>query len=110
MATGSLPAANVHDEQRFIERQLNRTRRQVKLVELGVATVTLLVGLLGFFLVAALIDHWLLPLGTLGRFGLLAILLGGIGWFAWAALIPLVRNSINPAYAALTIEHSTPSL
>jgi plastocyanin len=112
MATGSLPASSPSrlEQERYIERQLNKTRRQVKLVEVGVATVTLLAGMLAFFLVAAVIDHWILPLGTGGRFALLMTLLAATGWYVWSVLVPLVRNSINPAYAALTIEHSAPTL
>lgn len=111
MATGSVPASTARqDHERFIERQLDRTRRQVKMVELAAAGITLVVGVLVFFLVAALIDHWVLGLGTFGRFTLLATLVGGIAWYAWAVIWPLLRNSINPAYAALTIEHSTPTL
>lgn len=118
MATGSLPAANVSsapiaghvERDRYIERQLNATRRQVKLVELGAAGVTMLVGVLAFFFLAALVDHWLMPLGYWGRGAALALLIGGALTYAALVIWPLLRNSINPAYAALTIEHSAPSL
>lgn len=112
MATGSLPASSSarSDQQRYIERQINATRRQVKLVELCVAGVTLVVGVLAFFLVAALIDHWVLPLSMWGRGLLLLVLLAGVVWYVITVLVPLLRHSINPAYAALAIEHSAPTL
>src|SRR5690606_28248740 len=111
MATGSYPASSSPvDHERFIERQLNQTRRQVKFVELGVALVTLAVGVFLFFLGAAVIDHWIMPLGIVGRTFALLVLLGGLAWYGITVLWPLMRHSINPAYAALTIEHSAPSL
>lgn len=117
MATGSWSSSTAAptdaaglEQARFIERQINRTRRQVKLVELGAAAVTLVVGVLAFFLMAALVDHWLLPLSGWGR-GLLLLALGaGVAWYLWTVVAPLLRHSINPAYAALTIEQSAPSL
>jgi hypothetical protein len=115
MATGSYSAPPTTspaqaERERYIEGQLNKTRRQVKLVELGAAAVTLLVGLLAFFFVVAIIDHWVVALGTVGRTLALVALLAGVAWYVWAVILPLLRNSINPAYAALTIEHSTPTL
>lgn len=110
-ATPSAASASSHPErERYIEGQLNKTRRQVKLVELGAAAVTLAVGLLAFFFVVAIVDHWLLALGTLGRSLALITLIAGTAWYVLAVIVPLLRNSINPAYAALAIEQSTPSL
>ena len=53
----------------FIDNQLHTARRQVRTVDIAVSLMTLGAGTLGFFLLAALCDHWLLPggLGTLGR-------------------------------------------
>ena len=93
-----------------IDRQLNRTRRQVKLVELGASSVLLLAGVLGFLLVASLVDHWVVSLGYVGRTVLLAILLIGVAWYFWQKVLPLLVRSINPEYAAHAIEESTPSL
>ena len=67
MATTATPSPAVTDEARLIERQLNVTRSQVRLVELGGAAVAWLVGLLVFLLAVILIDHWLMPLGSIGR-------------------------------------------
>jgi len=93
-----------------IDRQLNRTRRQVKLVELGASSVLLLAGVLGFLLLASLVDHWVISLGHVGRTVLLGVLLAGVAWYAWQKVLPLLLRSINPEYAAHAIEESTPSL
>ncbi|HTN74892.1 MAG TPA: hypothetical protein VL096_06580, partial [Pirellulaceae bacterium] len=109
MASGSYPAT-VDKRAQFIERQLDTTRRQVKLVELSAACVTLGVGLMAYLFLMALVDHWLLPLGFWGRLAALATLIGGAAWYLVAVVWPLLRNSINPAYAARAIEQSTPTL
>jgi hypothetical protein len=72
--------------------------------------VLLLAGVLGFLLLAALIDHWVLSLGYTGRALLLAGLLVGVALYCIRQVLPLVVNSINPAYAARAIEDAVPSL
>lgn len=95
---------------RFIELQLDRTRRDVKLVDLSSAVMVLAAGVVGFLLVAAVIDHWVLPLAPWGRWLFLAALLLGVAWYGATVLAPLVLRRINPIYAARTIEQSEPSL
>ncbi len=116
-AHGSAPSASGRDVlqarrdyERTIDRHLSRTRRQVKLIELGASSVLLLVGVLGFFLVASLIDHWVVGLGYTGRAVLLVGLLVGVALYFWRYILPLLVRSINPEYAAHAIEESTPSL
>jgi hypothetical protein len=99
------------DSEHFIDEHIRRTRRTLKLIDLSAGVLTLLVGLLAFLLVAGLIDHWVVPggLGTLGRNVLFGVLLVGLSWYAWRQFVPLLR-SINPVYAAHTIEKSSPTL
>jgi hypothetical protein len=109
------PAPPVHpalvDSEQFIDDHIRRTQRGLKLVDLAAGLLTLAVGLLAFLLAAAVIDHWIVPggLGPWGRGGLFALLMAGLAWFAWRQFVPLVR-SINPVYAAHTIEQTAPSL
>jgi hypothetical protein len=115
MATGAAPSsAHVTDASRAyeqtIDNHLNRTRWQVKLIELGASSVLLLVGILGFFLVISLVDHWVLPIGGVARGLLLAALLTSVCYYIWRQLLPLLVRSINPEYAAHAIEESTPTL
>ena len=41
---------------------------------------------------------------------LFAVLVGGVGYFAYRRLWPLCVRAINPVYAAQTIEQASPSL
>ena len=96
----------------FVDQQVRKTRSQVKGTELAVALMTLATGTLGYFLVAALADHWLFAhgFGFWGRFIALAVYLAGAGWFCYRRVLPLIVMRINPIYAAETIERSRPSL
>jgi hypothetical protein len=99
------------DSEHYIDDHIRRTRRALKLVDFSSGVITLLAALLLFLLGAAVIDHWVVPggLGTLGRGATFAALVALIAWIAWRQFLPLLR-SINPVYAAHTIEQTTPSL
>jgi collagen type III alpha len=99
------------DSEGYIDDHIRRTRRSLKLVDAAAGILTLAVGLLGFLLVAGLVDHWIIPggLGPVGRMVMFGVLLLGIAWYGWRQFVPLLR-SINPVYAAHTIEQNAPSL
>jgi hypothetical protein len=82
----------------------------VKWIEAGSQLLTLLIGTLVFFLLAALIDHWIMPLGWFGRWTLLIGYLAGCGWFLATRVVPIVIREVNPAYSARVIEEATPTL
>src|SRR5207237_4277348 len=67
------------------------------------------IGVVALFLVAALVDHFF-GLGTPGRVLALAVLIGGSVYFLVINVVPLLVRTINPAYAARTIEEATPTL
>jgi hypothetical protein len=96
----------------FIESKIEGTRRMVKVVDLAAALVTLLVCVLVFLLVVTIIEHWIVRGGfnIAERTVLFAILVGAIGWFGYRRVWPLLVHTINPVYAAHTIEHSSPTL
>ena len=96
----------------FIDRQIRKTRGQVKGVEIASALMTLAAGALAFFLVVAVFDHWVLThgLGFWGRLLCLAMFLGGAGYYAADKLLPWLIYRINPIYAAQAIEKSRPTL
>jgi hypothetical protein len=96
----------------FIDRQIRKTRGQVKGVEIASALMALATGAVAFFLLAALLDHWVFPhgLGFWGRLVCLAIFLAGAGYYAAEKLLPWLIYRINPIYAAQTIEKSRPTL
>src|SRR5215471_914952 len=119
MATGTIPTptlpppppapAESREREQLIQRQLSRTSLQVRLVDLGGSIAVWAIGVLAFFLVAALADH-LVGLGITGRAVALVLLVSGTAYFLATQVVPLLVRSINPTYAARTIEEATPTL
>lgn len=120
MASGALPAAGPSGRppaadvvnptvSGVVHRQLDRTKLFVKLIDLGVLVAWAGAGLLGYFLVLAIVDHWVVSLGTVGRWLSLVGMLVGLGWLFAKGLAPLLLKRINPAYAAHTIEETMPA-
>src|SRR3954471_1926265 len=99
MATGTLPEPPVKERQRpssdqFIDRQLRRTQLQVRMVDIVASLVIWLVAMLGSLLVLALCDHWLVSIGTAGRWLALTALVGGSAYYFAVQLGPLVLRRI----------------
>jgi hypothetical protein len=94
----------------FIQKHLDETRQQVKFVEISTHLITLFTIALSYLLIAAVVDHWIMPLGTVGRVLALLVLIGGMGYYIYQFVFPLLLRKINPLYAARTIEKAEPSL
>jgi hypothetical protein len=96
----------------YIDQQIRRTRGTVKLVDLASRLMTAVVGLLAALLVAALVEHWLVPGGFSVVWRSLAFvgLLLAASWYAWREVIPLILQRISPVYAARAIESHSPGL
>jgi len=96
----------------LIDKQISRTRRSLKLVDFTAGLITLAIGILAFLLLTSVLEHWVIPGGwsDLARTVLFASLLLGVAWYSWRTFLPLLGQSINPAYAAVAIEQSSPSL
>lgn len=106
------PDAHYVEYNTYIEQQVEKTRRAVRLVDLMQAMLIMAIGLVGFLLTAALLEHWILPggLGTLGRTALFLTLVGCGGYYVVRRVWPLLVQSINPTYAAQAIEREHPTL
>lgn len=92
--------------------RLQQTRRQVKVVDLGVGLLVLGVVTLTYLLAATLLDQWIVR-GGLGFGGRLLLFLGLVsvmGYIFARRILPLLVYKINPLFAAQTIEQSRPSL
>jgi hypothetical protein len=123
MATGTIPTPPplpasapippplpVSAERQLIDKQLDRTRLQVKTVDLAFGLLAITVGALAILLTAAVVDHWLWELGVAARFAVLAVLVAWTGYCSWRWIAPSVARRINPLYAASAIELHQPSL
>ena len=125
MATGTLneqstqPAAgtsatgtSAERYQDYIEEQLDRTSSYVRLVDIAAAFTTLAIAAFGVMLVAAVVDHWIVPggLGGLGRWIFFLTIAVGAGYYIARFIAPLLVRRINPLYAARAIEQSEPTL
>ncbi|MEM8943741.1 MAG: hypothetical protein AAGD11_01050, partial [Planctomycetota bacterium] len=105
-------AASRGSGEELVDRQIGRTRRALKTVDLTAGLITLAIGVLAYLLTMSLLEHWVVPGGWSdgARGSLFAVLLIGCLVYSWRAFWPLLRQPINPAYAALAIEQSSPSL
>ncbi len=96
----------------LVDQHIRRTRSALKLVDFIAGFITLAIGVLVFLLVVAVLEHWVLPGGwsDTARSLLFGSLILGVGGYCWRTFWPLLRQSINPVYAAQAIEQSSPSL
>jgi len=96
----------------LIEDRIHKTRRQVKGVDIIAGLITLIVGILTYLFVAAIIDHWLVTggLGFWGRLVLWGFLIAAVSLYCVKHLWPALVLSINPVFAAKTIEQCKPTL
>src|SRR5688572_5630248 len=99
------PSAPKNDA--FVEAQLDRARRRIRLLDLLTALLGFLAGTLAFGLVMAVLDSWL-ELSATARgigFGLYAV--AALVYLGFAVVLPLSRR-INPYYAARKVEENIP--
>src|SRR5438046_364923 len=119
MATGTIQPAILpppppmpgesRERERIIHRQLARTSVQLRLIDLASGIATWIIGVLVLFIISALVDHFF-ELGAVGRWSALAVLVSASLWYLVVAVGPLLVRTINPEYAARTIEEATPTL
>lgn len=112
MATGTLrePPKISNAAPEFVDEQIERTRTQVKLTDVATAVLALAAGVLAYLLLLSVVDHWVVGLSTAARWLSLGVLLLGAGYYFAVAVLPLILMSINPVFAAHTIEQGQPSL
>ncbi len=90
--------------------QMNKTRAQVRLIDLFTAIMTLLACLTGALFLVALIDGWLIELSSWMRWTVLIALLAGGLVHTLLVIVPLVIRRINPVYAAKVVESARPEI
>jgi hypothetical protein len=96
----------------FIDAQLRKTRSHVRSVDIATSLMVLAAGTLAYILLAAVFDHWIVAggLGFWGRTLFLAVYLLAAAAYLGMSVVPLLVRTINPLYAAETIERSRPTL
>ena len=94
MASNTANSSPTERSKQYIDRQLRRTRRQVKLVDLAASTAGLVAGLLGELLVLIVIDHWIYGLGFWSRMLACVVLVAVTGWHLCWNILPLVVRPI----------------
>ena len=115
MATGTAPPDQSQSPPReqgtkYVERQIDRTRSQLRSHDLAVGLLLIVASAIGFLLLVVLIDHWVFPLGRWGRvFALLTLILMCAHLF-WRFILLMVLKRVNPVFAARAIEGGTPGL
>ncbi|MGD9720336.1 MAG: hypothetical protein AB7O59_07110 [Pirellulales bacterium] len=106
------PVGQVVEFDDYIEAQLRKTQSHVRGVDAASAVMVWAAFTLGYVLLAALFDHWIVTggLGFWGRALFLGLYLVLVAAFLILRVLPLAVRTINPLYAAHTIERSAPSL
>ncbi len=108
-AANSASARQAAKVKGFVDLQLEKTRKQVKTIDL-IAGMLVLVAFTGSFLMlAVLIDAWIWPFSAVGRWICFALLVGGCLAYTVIAVVPLFLKRINLDYAAKMIEEAKPS-
>ena len=114
MATEILPERRVARRKSspdlVIDRQLRRTQFQVRIVDIVASLVVWLAAVLVALFLLAICDHWIVSIGSAGRWLALLALVAGSGYYIAVQLGPLLWRRINTAYAAKVIEDAEPSL
>ncbi|QDV27661.1 hypothetical protein [Aureliella helgolandensis] len=87
---------------------LRKTARFIKVLDSVALTFACIAGLLTLWLLACVLDHWLLPLPSILRWSFWIAAVGGTLWWFLRYLLPLLAQRINPTYAARRIEHIVP--
>lgn len=94
----------------FIDRQLQRAMTQVRIVDLVGGFLVWGSMTLGFLLLLAITDAWIVSLSVTARLIALILIVGLSSLYLIRSLWPLVTRQINPMYAAKMLEEGQPGL
>ena len=94
----------------YIHKRLSTASRHIKSAELWSVCLQAGAIILAFFLITAIIDHWIWSLGAVGRWMALLALLSALTFHFVRNILPLLIYAINPLYAARALEEQQPSL
>ncbi|MGN6543889.1 MAG: hypothetical protein ACTHK7_02485, partial [Aureliella sp.] len=89
---------------------VKRAGRLIKLLDLATYLIAWLAGMLAAWLVVCLAEHWIVPLGSVARWGAWLGLVAVTVWGLLRYVVPLAFRRINPDYVAQRIEQAEPDL
>ena len=95
--------------QAYVNRQLDQTRRRVKMTDLITRIIVAVLLVLVALQVLAIIDAWVWSFGTFGRWACFALIVIGAIAYVGLAIVPLFLRKIHPDYAARMIEEARPT-
>ncbi|MCC7336862.1 MAG: hypothetical protein IT422_17365 [Pirellulaceae bacterium] len=104
--TGLLPSTE--SVRQALHQHLKKTASFIKFMDALVLLSGWIATMLLIWLAACVIDHWLWPLSTAGRWAFWATGVAACGWWLLWQCLPLLLGRINPLYAAKRIEHLVP--
>ncbi|GAB5403692.1 MAG: hypothetical protein Aurels2KO_19230 [Aureliella sp.] len=91
-----------------LKSHLEKTARFIKAFDILVRGFAWISCILAAWLLACLVDHWLLPLPSVLRWLAWGALVAFTVWIAVWQIVPLIIGRINPDYAAKRIERAEP--
>lgn len=101
--------AGSHDQVRqSLHAHLRKTAQFIRILDTLVVMFAWVTALLGLWLVACIVDHWLVPLPGFGRWLIWGAAVAGSAWWIGKNLVPLAIQRISPVYAARRIESLVP--
>ena len=99
-------SAKVHH---YVNRQLDKTRRQVKSTELIAHLLVVTIFVIGFLQLMALVDAWVWSFNSVARWlSFIFLVVAAVGYLL-LTVCPLLLRKIHPDYAAKMIEEVQPT-
>ena len=108
VAGNAAPRVTNEEVRAVLHTHIRKTAKFIKFLDLCVHVFAWVAAMFGLWLLACVVDHWLVPLSSVGRWLVWTVAVVGTTWWMVTKLVPLVFRRINPAYAAKRIEHLLP--
>jgi collagen type III alpha len=108
VAGSAAPRVTNEEVRSILHTHIRKTAKFIKFLDLCVHLFAWVAVMFGLWLVACVVDHWLVPLSSIGRWLVWILGVTGTAWWVVTKLVPLLVRRINPAYAAKRIEHLLP--
>ncbi len=107
MATVQESTRPIGRAERFVQQELQRAIRRVRLLDVAKAGLGLAIAVMAYGLVMMLGDRWLNLSQGLRQVSLLGFL-AFVAGYVWLVLLGPIRRVVNPYYAALQVEQTIP--